>query len=476
MFIGRKEELNYLNELYSSPRAEFIVLYGRRRIGKTETLTEFCKGKSGVFYSCREYTDSIQLKSFSEKMLSNSIPAAKYIKEFADWNSAFSAITELPGAQKKILVIDEFPYMCKGNSSIPSILQILWDEKLKNANVMLILCGSSMSFIEKELLAEKNPLYGRTTGIYKMQPLPFLDAVKFFPNYSDEDKLIAYSILGGIPHYLKQFDPDLSLAENVKRKILTKGTVLYSEVEFLLRQELREASVYNTIIEAVALGNTSFNAITTKTEIEKTKLSVYIKNLIDLGIVQREFSALTGTKERTNSNKGYYQLTDNFFRFWYSFAYRFLSDLERGDAEGIWRHIVKDNLHHFASKAFENVCIEHLFSLNKQNVLPFRAASVSRWWGKTTKTVQDKMLTTAEEIDIVAADIHENSFIICECKFTNAPFDLGQFKALKEKLNPKGEIYYYLFSLSGFTSALTELAKSDTAVKLITLSDILSGR
>ena len=474
MFIGRTEELNYLNELYMSPRAEFVVLYGRRRIGKTETLTEFCKDKPGVFYSCREYTDSIQLKSFSEKMLSNNIPAAKYIKEFADWNSAFSAITELPISQKKILVVDEFPYMCKGNASIPSILQILWDEKLKNANVMLILCGSSMSFIEKELLAEKNPLYGRTTGIYKMQPLPFLDAVKFFPNYSDEDKLIAYSILGGIPHYLKQFDPHLSLAENIKRKILTKGTVLYSEVEFLLRQELREASVYNTIIEAVALGNTSFNTIATKTEIEKTKLSVYVKNLIDLGIIQRDFSALTGTKERTNSNKGYYQLTDNFFRFWYSFAYRFMSDLERGDTEGIWQHIIKDNLHDFASKAFENVCIEHLFLLNKQNKLPFRAASISRWWGKTTKTIQDKMITTAEEIDIVATDIYESNFIIGECKFTNAPFDLGQFKVLKGKFNPKGEKYYYLFSLSGFTSAIAELAKNDTAIKLIPLSSILS--
>ena len=154
---------------------------------------------------------------------------------------------------KKLLIIDEFPYMVKNNKEIPSILQNLWDNLLKDQNVMIILCGSSMSFIEKEILAEKNPLYGRATGIYKMTQMDFYDAIKFFPKFSLEDKIYAYSILGGIPHYLKEFDDSKTIQKNIEDNILKKGCILYNEIEFLLHQELRETTLYNTIIEAIAL-------------------------------------------------------------------------------------------------------------------------------------------------------------------------------------------------------------------------------
>lgn len=208
-------------------------------------------------------------------------------------------------------------------------MQNLWDELFKDENVMIVLCGSAMSFIEKELLAEKNPLYGRATGIYKMKEMNFYEAIRFFPDYSNYDKIIAYAVLGGIPHYLKQFDNKLSLAENIKKNILTKGCALYSEVEFLLRQELRETPLYNSIIEAVALGNTKLNEISMKSLIEDTsKTSVYLKNLIELEIVEREFSVDAGIKECANSNRGLYRLTDNFFRFWYAFVFTNYSELE----------------------------------------------------------------------------------------------------------------------------------------------------
>ena len=410
MFIGREKELEFLNSRYNSNKAEFIVVYGRRRIGKTEVLLEFCKDKQAIFYSCKEYTDNLQLKSFSEKILSTDIPASKYISNFNDWESAFSSICDLSGDNKKVLIIDEFPYMCKGNSSIPSILQILWDEKLKNENIMLILCGSSMSFIEKEILAEKNPLYGRATGIYKMEEMPYYDAIKFFDNYSNEDKMIAYSILGGIPHYLKQFDKNLSLEDNIKMNILSKGSVLYSEVEFLLHQELREVTVYNSIIEAIALGNTSFNDIYVKTQIDKQKLSVYIKNLIDLKIIEREFPALTSLKEKVNVNRGLYSLVDNYFCFWYSFVYHYYTELERGDVEGIWRFFIKDNLHKIASRIFEKVCIDYLMELNKLGELPFYVCNASRWWGNINKYINDKKQSVACEIDILASDKNKKQF------------------------------------------------------------------
>lgn len=150
MFIGRKQELQFLEDKYKSNGGQLVVLYGRKRVGKTETLREFCKGKSHVFCSCREVSDKLQLRSFSEKLLKENIPASSYIKEFSDWETAFKSVRDLPyGSEKKLLVIDEFPYMCKGNESIPSVLQNLWDSLLKDENVMIVLCGSAMSFIEK---------------------------------------------------------------------------------------------------------------------------------------------------------------------------------------------------------------------------------------------------------------------------------------------------------------------------------------
>ncbi len=474
MFIGRESELNYLNKRYQSKSAEFVVVYGRRRVGKTETLNEFCKGKPHIFYSCREYTDEQQLAEFSKALLGYSSKYTSFIDKFPDWNRAFSYIGELSVKGKTIVVIDEFPYMCKNNSGIPSILQIVWDTILKEKNIMLILCGSSVSFIEKDLLSEKNPLYGRTTGIYKMLPMPYYDAVKFIPDFSNEDKLIAYAILGGIPHYLKQFDSSYTLKENIIDKILTKGTVLYSEVEFLLRQELRETSIYNTIIEAIALGNASFNEILMKTQLEKTKLSVYLKNLIELGIVEREFPALTGAKERASGTRGNYELTDNYFRFWYAFGYSNLTYLERDDAEGVWDDFIEGNLHHYASKSFEKVCIDYMYELNKRRELPFRFSNIGRWWGKITRQMDGKKQTIAAEIDVLASDKTEENYILGECKFTTAAFDVGQLRALKEKMTIQGNVYFYLYALSGFTDGVKEIALRDPNLKLITAADILA--
>ena len=480
MFIGRKQELQFLEDKYNSKGGQLIVLYGRRRVGKTETLREFCKGKKHIFYSCREVSDRLQLRSFSEKLLKENIPAASYIKEFADWETALKSVLDLPyGDEKKLLIIDEFPYMCRGNESIPSVLQNLWDELFKDENVMIVLCGSAMSFIEKELLAEKNPLYGRATGIYKMEAMSFYDAVQFFPNYTDRDKIIAYSILGGIPHYLRQFDADLTLEENIKRNILTKGCVLYSEVEFLLRQELRETPLYNSIIEAVALGNTKLNDISVKSLVDDTsKTSVYLKNLIELEIVKREFSVNDGTKERANTNRGLYRLTDNFFRFWYAFVFTNYSELESGDADGVFEYAIKPNLHEFASFAFEDVCREYVRKMQRNGKLPFRYQRMGRWWGKTTVRRKDKTEVQETEIDLLAVSQKADQYLVGECKFKGRPFGFTEYLDTSAKLSQqkeKAEFFYYLFSESGFDDNLTAEAEKDDHLTLIGLEDVVSG-
>ena len=480
MFIGRKQELQFLEDKYNTPGGQLVVLYGRRRVGKTETLREFCKGKPHIFYSCREVADRLQLRSFSEKLLRENIPAANYINEFADWESALKSILDLPyGDSKKLLIIDEFPYMCKGNTAIPSILQTLWDELLKDSDVMIVLCGSAMSFIEKELLAEKNPLYGRATGIYKMESMGFYDAARFFPNYSARDKIITYAILGGIPHYLRQFDPNLSLEDNIRKNILTKGCVLYSEVEFLLRQELRETPLYNSIIEAVALGSTKLNDISTKSLVEDTsKTSVYLKNLIELEIIEREFSVDDGTKERANTNRGLYRLTDNFFRFWYAFVFTNYSELEGGDVDGVFEYAIKPGLHEFAAFAFEDVCREYVRELQKQNKLPFRYQRMGRWWGKTTVRRKDSMETQETEIDLLAVNRQANQYLVGECKFKGRPFSYGEYLDTTAKLSKQKEIaefFYYLFSESGFDEKLTEQAENDHNIRLVDLNEIVNA-
>ena len=482
MFIGREAELNFLKDKYEEQQGQLIVLYGRRRIGKTETLREFCKGKPHIFYSCTQSTDKIQLAKFSKHLLKEDIPAKKYISEFSDWEKAFRAILDLPyGNRKKLVIIDEFPYMCKANTSIPSILQYLWDAEFKEQNIMIVLCGSAMSFIEKELLAEKNPLYGRATGIYKMTEMGFYDAIKFFPNYSEEDKVLTYSILGGIPHYLCQFKPNLSLAENIKKNILTKGCVLYSEVDFLLHQELRETPVYNSIIEAVALGNTKLNDISQKSLVDNTsKTSTYLKNLIELGIIEREFSIDSKIKEKANSNRGTYRLTDNFFKFWYAFGFTNFSQLEDGDVDGVYNFIIEPILHEFASFAFEDVCKEFVKELQKSNQLPFRYLKMGRWIGKTT--VRDNNTSTGlrvaeTEIDLLCIDRNEKEYLIGECKFKNTPFSYSEYLNTKAKLTPLKDtatFYYALFSQSGFDNKIIEEAKTENNLQLYDLKKIVN--
>ena len=482
MFIGREAELNFLKDKYHEQRGQLIVLYGRRRVGKTETLREFCKGKPHVFYSCTQSTDKVQLAKFSKHLLKENIPAKQYISEFTDWESAFRSIIDLPyGDEKKLVVIDEFPYMCKGNKSIPSILQYLWDAEFKDRNVMIVLCGSAMSFIEKDLLAEKNPLYGRATGIYKMREMGFYDAVRFFPDYSDRDKVFAYSILGGIPHYLRQFRPELSLEENIKKNILAKGCVLYSEVDFLLHQELRETPIYNSIIEAVALGNTKLNDISQKSLVDDTsKTSVYLKNLIELGIVEREFSIDAKTKEKANSNRGTYRLTDNFFKFWYAFGFTNFSQLEDGDVDGVYDFVIEPALHEFASFAFEDVCKEFVKELQKKNELPFRYSKMGRWTGKTTvrdKNAPNGLRNAETEIDLLGIGRSEKEYLVGECKFKSTPFDYSEYLDTTAKLTPlkdTAKFYYALFSESGFDNKIIEEAENGSNLQLYDLTKIVN--
>ena len=467
-FIGRKDDLQQLEDCYRARRGQLVFVYGRRRVGKTETLTQFSKGKPTLFFSAQNATMEDQLASFSRLMFEAGAPGKDYLNRYPNWQSALSELARLPGTpdgSRRLVVFDEFPYLVKSDPSLPSVLQNLWDHTLRDANLMIVICGSAMSFIEKELLAEKSPLYGRATGILKMKPLPYWDAVKFFPDYSDEDKALSYAILGGIPRYLEEFDPDEPLESNIRRHILRRIAPLYSEVEFLLHEELRETAKYNSVIRAIALGATSLNEIATHTMMPNATVATYLANLMELGIVEREFPVTAKIKEHAKGARGLYQLSDNFFRFWYSFVFPYRSELERGAASDVYERHIGPVLHDFAGRSFEELCREWLWSQSIAGRLPFHARQIGRWWDRT------------HEIDVMAVDDAGGQAIMGECKFRSTPMDLGMLNLLRDRAAHSGisQKTYYLFSLGGFTQPLVDMAAAEQSdVKLIGIEQLFA--
>lgn len=248
MFTGRVEELKLLNEKYRTKNSEFIVVYGRRRIGKTALIKEFIKGKASIFYSAVQITDKLQLDRMSE-IVNKYFGNEGYNTYFSNWEGIFKYIADNSNSNEKLIVVmDEFPYMAQGNESITSVLQSVWDNYLRERNVMIIISASSMSFMENKILSEKNPLYGRATGILKVMEMNFNEAKEFVGKATLHDYVNYYSVFSGVPYYLSLIDKNMTFEENVKNNIFKSTSVLFNEAEFLLKQELREVNQYNAII------------------------------------------------------------------------------------------------------------------------------------------------------------------------------------------------------------------------------------
>ncbi len=459
MFIGRSRELAFLEERYSSNKSEFVVLYGRRRIGKTELLKAFCKDKSAIFYTALQITDAMQLEKFSA-VVNDFFGESKYNRQFSDWDTLFSFIgDQLKPPQKIVLVIDEFPYAAENNTSLASIIQKHWDHALKDLPFMLIISGSSMSFIENEVLGSKNPLYGRATAIYKLQELTFEDARTFVPDLPIKQQIEYYSIFSGVPHYLNQINPSLSVRDNIKKSILQTGSILFNEIEFLLKQELREVSVYNSIIEAIAMGNTKLNDIAMCTGIATTKIPYYLTSLINLGIIDRVYPATVKTKARAKSRSGLYQIANDFFRFYYRYIYPYTSEISEGASEIILDAVIMATLSEFTAQTFEKVAYQYVWALNIQGQLGRRYTKIGRYWHKAT------------EIDLLGFN-HDNQYLFAECKWTNQPIGADVLKRLEDKaqqFNCSAKDFIIL-SKSGFKKSLKSLQKSRDDIMLIDFS------
>ncbi|MEW6528736.1 MAG: ATP-binding protein [Candidatus Micrarchaeota archaeon] len=423
IFINRESELQVLEERYKSNRADFLIIYGRRRVGKTELMKQFYKQKLHAYYICTKSDDVIQLKTIVRRTADSLNERAP---EINSWDEFFLYLAEKVKNKRFILVIDEYPYLASANTAISSIFQTGWDEYLKNTKIFLILCGSSISVMEHELTS-KSPLYGRRTGQLRIEPLLFEDSVKFFPKYNIRDKIYAYCILGNIPMYLLEFDGRTDIFSNISDKILRKDAILYEEPIFLLREELREPERYSRIFEVISTRGAKLNDIATKTGIEHHKLPKYLGTLIKLNYIEK-ISPITTKKPK--SKQTLYLIKDNFFKFWYKYVYPYRSDIEGEDRKKVL-DIIKSELNQYTSFIFEDVCKQILKKMCKRGMLPLVFSKIGKWWG----CYRDANGRKEVDIDLTCLDEIKKEALFMECKWSDVKEKEAEkiIECLKEK-------------------------------------------
>ena len=460
-FYCREDELRKLNKRYADDKFECIVIYGRRRVGKTALVNEFCKDKPTVFFSALNTTGKENLEALSRAIMSFERPDMEIAPEFRSYDAALDELTTLAKNQRVVFVIDEYPYLAKAKPAISAMLQHIIDHKWTESKMYLILCGSSMSFMEGQVLGKESPLYGRRTGQFKIEPLDYKETAVFHPNLSPEGNSLIYGITGGVPHYINKLDVRDSVDEALLDNFFDRSSYLYEEPGNLLKQELREPAIYNAIIKAIAEGASRVNEIKTKVGEENSVVAKYLKTLIDLGIVKKE----TPITEKTGK-KTIYLLADNFFRFWYRFVPSNMSAIDSGRISKIYQHSVKQYFPDYMGLIFEKMCQDYLLYYSED--LPIELSEIGQWWGKDSK--KKKQI----QIDIVGTPAEGKDYIIGSCKYRNEKIGMDELDLLREyaAVFGKGTNYhYYIFSKGGFTEGLLQ-AQECGEVRLVSLEEL----
>lgn len=446
-FINRKRELIFLLEKWKEPGPQFIVLWGKRRVGKTELVKQFMRDKQHLYFLSERTNEREQLKRFSSAVGQLFQEPLLETRGFSEWEESFRYIKEKK--LKFVLTIDEFPYLIESNRAIPSLFQRAWDEYWSKSNVYLILLGSSIAMMETEVLGYKSPLYGRRTGQWKVEPMTFESVSQFREEKSFEDRLMHYSVAGGMPAYWLQFSQKKNFFLNLKDHVLRKGQVLYEEVEFILREELREPRYYFALLQAVAQGKRKLSEIVNATGLPSPVANKYLGVLADLNVLERE---LPITLEKPlKSKKGLYKISDEFFQFWFKNIFSRKGELEMDQVDMVLKDI-KTSLPQYVSFVYEKVAKEILLKYSS-TFFPF--TKIGRWWDKN------------EEIDVVGFNSNLNKILFCEVKWTSKPIGVDIYASLKERSrkvvwgNENRKDYFCLFSKQGFTDAMFEEAKRD---------------
>jgi len=461
MFVSRTRELQALQRAYQAEGFQFPVIYGRRRVGKTALINEFVRGKDNIFFTGLETNAKQNLANFSKSVFEHA-GGFGTTPVFPNFQEALEYVFALSKEKRLVLVIDEYPYVAKSCKGFASILQVLIDKYKHTSKLFLILCGSSMSFMEEQVLGYQSPLYGRRTAQFKILPFDFFESRLCFKNFSAHDMACIYGIVGGTPPYLLQMDDRLSVEENIKNTFLNTTSYLFEEPTNLLKQEVREPAVYNALIAAIATGSSKLSDISNKVGEETSVCSAYLHNLISLGIIKKE----TPVTEKS-SRKTIYSVADNMFRFWYRFIPANMSIIQNGMVELAYKNIA-EQLSSFMGMVFEEICKQYLWKLNREGKAAMTFTHLGRWWGGDAKT------KTKAEVDILAiAD--KGSALFGECKWTNEEVDTNVLETLiqRSELLPFSRKHFYVFAKNGFGSACVKRAKELKNVTLVSYAEIL---
>lgn len=453
MFVGRQKELEQLDKFYSRQGLQIISVYGRRRVGKTLLLKTFAEDKRCLFFAAEETTDRINLEKISAvygELIEQPVGTIE------SWENIFENLDRLSKKERIVIVIDEFPYLQSSNSGFLSKFQHIIDNILVESNVLLILCGSSIAFMESELISHKSPLFGRLDGQVYVKPFDYYDASKMMGSYNHLEKLETYFILGGIPQYLKKFDYTVALESNIIDRILDATEELFNAPTNMIKQELRVPTVYNAILSVVSEGASRSNEINTKIGVSSTVGQNYISTLVNLHLLKKEIPVGSDSKRKT-----LYSIDDGLFNFVYGLCYKYKSAIELGLGKAIYQDEIVKRMETYFGKRFEVACLEYVQRLNEKLKLPGIVLEIGRWWGSDPKTKRE------EEIDIVG--FGSGFGLYCECKYRNQPVGTDVFQSLVNKsyLIPREAMYYFLFSKTGFTDALSQLAKENPHIQLI---------
>ncbi|HPQ77004.1 MAG TPA: ATP-binding protein [Methanoregulaceae archaeon] len=436
IFIDRTRELAALRERYMGDAAEFLILYGRRRIGKSELIERFLHSVHGIRLLAREESKHLQLKKFSESCAH--FFSDDFLKNtaFADWDSFFSYLLKKTD-QRILIAIDEFPYLVKEDPSLPSIIQDYWDTHLRHSRIFLVLSGSSISMMEELTMGHGSPLYGRRTGQILLKGFSFGDVLDYVGDFSRAVEF--YAVFGGTPAYIMTIDRDRDIFENISRKILSFDAALSKDVEFVLRMELNEPRYYFSILLSIARGNNRIGLIMNDTGLPKGIITKYLSTLIDLQLVNRRIPVT----ESSRSRKGLYFLSDNLFDFWFRFVQPAVDLIERGEGDVVLSSSIRPHLSRYVGKHFESMVQDLLIEFNRSNLLPFRFEKIGSWWDK------------GREIDLVAFSEPDTAILFCECKWQDGVHAQEILEQLKEKAasvawNRESRQEYYLIVARSF--------------------------
>jgi AAA+ ATPase superfamily predicted ATPase len=454
-FYNRTEELDALADAFDASGSDLVVVYGRRRVGKTELLKAFCNDRPHIYFLAAQEAELRQREKFTEQVATH---FEDRVPRINGWDEAFTYLGEKLQTEQTVVVIDEFPYLVAENDSIPSYLQAFVDEQLDGTDSMLILCGSSVSTMESEVLGHESPLYGRRTAQFDVRPFSFEQAREVI-TYGIGDAVRSYAVTGGTPMYLTLFDYDTPLAANIRSRILSPSAVLYNEPEFLLRTELRTPARYMSILEAVALGHTTPNEVSGATGIDSGPLSKYLQTLRRLRLLEREVPV---TASGTKSKRSRYRVADEFLRFWFRYVEPNRSGIEEAP-DVVYRGTIAPDLPTHVATTFEDVCREALWAgIRRGDVDPY--SELGRWW------------YGEHEVDIVGLAPNDDRLLLAECKWTSDPVG----RSLVERLRTKADHVrwgpgdrterFALFSKSGFVDGLAD--EVDDNWSLYGLSDL----